>query len=126
MGVEGEVKLLAGVELDLEVDIDTGELLDETKDVIDAIAKTKEYAAAQEEAEKLAKAAEEEAQRLLEEHAAEIAAAKAAAEAAAKITEEAVRKAQEELEKHEREVEEAAKDVAAEACLLYTSPSPRD
>ena len=34
MGIQGEVKLIAGVELDLEVDIDTGELLDETKDVI--------------------------------------------------------------------------------------------
>ena len=52
LGVEGEVDLGVGVELDLEVDINAANL-------------------AHEEAEKTAKLAEEEAQRLLKDHAAE-------------------------------------------------------
>ncbi len=59
----------------------------------------KPHTSLQKKLRKTVKAAEEEAQRLLEEHAAEIAAAKAVAEEAARVAEEAVRKAQEEFEK---------------------------
>jgi len=105
LGVEGEVDLGVGVELDLEVDINAANL-------------------AHEEAEKTAKLAEEEAQRLLKEHAAEEA-ERIAAETAQTLLQEAEQEkrlaAQEAQMVAEAEVaarmatEEKAKQIATEA-----------
>ena len=144
LGVEGEVDLGVGVELDLEVDINAAQIAKDAEDALNL---------EHEEAEMAAKLAEEEAQRLLKEHAAEeeetaqkllqeteqakrlaaqeaqrvaeaaAAARRAAEEKAIQIAAEATRKAEEEAAKKKAEQAKKAAEAAKKSAAARSDPS---